>query len=270
MNMGSKDIFPLMRATICPAIPEDASGWQALRTQLWPDADSANEIAQYFAEDPKERGQALLARDPHNVICGFIELSVRRDWVEGSTTSPVAYVEGWFVHPHHRKKGIGKALLTAGEVWARDAGYREIASDTLIDNQDSITAHRACGYAEVERSVHFIKPLRLTLAEYLKTAPPADRFVWAVHQVYGPTNYCCPLHGTPLEIVDVFGTRVDISHIEAVVRATLENPHCIGNSYRFQADEWFDQPQKLPYCPVCETNYRAALAADREGSLIRH
>jgi aminoglycoside 6'-N-acetyltransferase I len=148
-----------MRALIRPAIAEDAAGWQQLRTLLWPDADSASEIAHYFAADTKERGQVLIAIDGHATICGFIELSLRRDWVEGSTTSPVAYVEGWFVHPDHRKQGIGKALLTAAETWARDAGYTEIASDTLIDNQDSIAAHRACGYAEVERSVHFIKSL---------------------------------------------------------------------------------------------------------------
>lgn len=148
-----------MRALIRPAIAEDAGGWQELRSHLWPDADSAGEIAQYFAAEPAERGQVFVAKDPHGKMCGFIELSVRRDWVEGSTTSPVAYVEGWLVHPDSRKKGIGKALLAAAETWARDAGYTEIASDTLIDNQDSIAAHQACGYTEVERTVHFIKTL---------------------------------------------------------------------------------------------------------------
>jgi aminoglycoside 6'-N-acetyltransferase I len=150
MNMGSEH-------TILPATTEDATAWQSLRTQLWPDSNSASEIAQYFAADPSTRGQVFVAKDGHEIICGFIELSVRRDWVEGSTTSPVAYVEGWFVHPDYRKQGIGKALLTAAESWARESGFREIASDTLIDNQDSISAHQACGYTEVERTVHFIK-----------------------------------------------------------------------------------------------------------------
>jgi aminoglycoside 6'-N-acetyltransferase I len=157
--MGSKNINRPFNGTVRPATTEDATGWQTLRTLLWPDADSASEIAQYFASAPTERGQVLVAKDGNDTICGFIELSVRRDWVEGSTTSPVAYVEGWFVHPDYRKQGIGKALLTAAETWARESGFTEIASDTLIDNQDGITAHRACGYAEVERSVHFIKTL---------------------------------------------------------------------------------------------------------------
>jgi aminoglycoside 6'-N-acetyltransferase I len=148
-----------MPATICPVDEHDAAGWHQLRAQLWPDADSAGEIAQYLAEAPLERGQVFVAKDDHGIICGFIELSVRRDWVEGSTASPVAYVEGWFVHTAYRKQGIGKALLTAAETWARESGFTEIASDTLIDNEASISAHRACGYAEVERTVHFIKTL---------------------------------------------------------------------------------------------------------------
>jgi aminoglycoside 6'-N-acetyltransferase I len=145
---------------IRPASTEDAAGWHNLRSLLWPDADSAKEIAQYFAANPNTRGQVFVAKNDRGTMCGFIELSVRRDWVEGSTSSPVAYVEGWFVHPDCRQRGIGKALLTAAEAWARDSGFTEIASDTLIDNEDSISAHRACGYTEVERAVHFIKTLK--------------------------------------------------------------------------------------------------------------
>jgi aminoglycoside 6'-N-acetyltransferase I len=151
---------------IYPATEEDAAGWQNLRSQLWPDADSAREIAQYFVADPKERGQVFVAKDSRGIICGFIKLSVRRDWVEGSTTSPVAYVEGWFVHPDYRKQGIGKALLTAAESWARDSGFTEIASDTLIEKEESISAHRACGCTEVERTVHFIKTPHLPNVRY--------------------------------------------------------------------------------------------------------
>lgn len=157
--MDSESTMHFLRATIRPAVPTDAAGWQNLRSQLWPDADSAREIAQYFAAIPKRRGQVLVATDDSGTVCGFIELSVRHDWVEGSTSSPVAYVEGWFVHPDYRKQGIGKALLAAAENWARESGFTEIASDTLVENQDSISAHRACGYVEVERTVHFIKPL---------------------------------------------------------------------------------------------------------------
>ncbi|QIF04841.1 aminoglycoside 6'-N-acetyltransferase [Roseimicrobium sp. ORNL1] len=260
--MDSENTIRLVRASIRPAAPKDAAGWQKLRSQLWPDADSAREISQYFAVDPKERGQVFVAKSSRGIICGFIELSVRRDWVEGSTTSPTAYVEGLFVDQAHRREGIGRALLTAAEAWARDAGFKEIASDTLIDNEDSISAHLACGYAEVERTVHFIKPLRLTLMEFLKTAPQDDRFVQAVHTVFGPTNYCCPAHGTPLEIVDIYQTCMDISPLLAVIRASEGNPHHIHIGYRFEAnDDCFRRPEKFPYCPVCEANYQAALAS---------
>jgi aminoglycoside 6'-N-acetyltransferase I len=159
--MGSRNTRHIIHTTIRPAVPDDATGWESLRAQLWPDVDSACDIAQYFAANPEKRDQLFLAQRPKGFICGFIELSIRRDWVEGSTSSSVAYVESWFVHPDHRKKGIGKALLVGAENWAREAGFTEMGSTTLIENEDSIAAHLSCGYTEVERAVHFIKSLEM-------------------------------------------------------------------------------------------------------------
>jgi aminoglycoside 6'-N-acetyltransferase I len=49
--------------------------------------------------------------------------------------------------------------VTAAEQWARDRGYREIASDAMIDNLISERAHLALGFKEVERAIHFRKDL---------------------------------------------------------------------------------------------------------------
>jgi aminoglycoside 6'-N-acetyltransferase I len=57
------------------------------------------------------------------------ELSIRRDHVEGTTSTPVPYLEGWFVAEHVRNRGIGRALLEFVEAWSRFHGYTEIASD---------------------------------------------------------------------------------------------------------------------------------------------
>ena len=91
-------------------------------------------------------------------LAGFVEAG-SRPYAEGCDTSPVGYVEAWYVDDDLRRQGYGRALLQAAEDWARSQGYREMASDALIDNETSHRAHEASGYREVERIVTFRKSL---------------------------------------------------------------------------------------------------------------
>ena len=43
---------------------------------------------------------------------GFAELSIR-NYAEDCTTNRVAYLEGWYVEPHARRRGVGRALVQA-------------------------------------------------------------------------------------------------------------------------------------------------------------
>jgi aminoglycoside 6'-N-acetyltransferase I len=90
---------------------------------------------------------------------GFAEVS-RRAYAEGCETSPVGFLEGWYVVPARRRQGVGRALVAAAEAWARGLGCREFASDTLADNASSTCAHRALGFEEVE----VLRCFRKTLA----------------------------------------------------------------------------------------------------------
>src|ERR1041385_977098 len=91
-------------------------------------------------------------------LAGFVEAG-SRPYADGCDTSPVGYVEAWYVDEDVRRQGYGRALLQAAEDWARAKGYREMASDALLDNEASHRAHEASGYAEVERIVTFRKDL---------------------------------------------------------------------------------------------------------------
>ncbi len=77
--------------------------------------------------------------------------SPRRNSRPGCKTERIGYLEAWYVDPDCRGHGVGRALVAAGEEWARAAGCREMASDTNPSYPVSPAAHAALGYKEVER-----------------------------------------------------------------------------------------------------------------------
>ncbi|MGO1073749.1 aminoglycoside 6'-N-acetyltransferase [Lysobacter sp. CA199] len=136
----------------------DLPAWARLRAQLWPEqelADLASELDDWF-EDAR---LAAFVAEAGDSLCGFAEASLRRDYVNGTESSPVAFLEGWYVSPARRGEGIGRALVAAVEAWGREQGCRELASDALLDNIDSHRAHAACGFEETERVVYFRRAL---------------------------------------------------------------------------------------------------------------
>jgi aminoglycoside 6'-N-acetyltransferase I len=91
----------------------------------------------------------LIARDDADPRpLGFAEVSLR-SYAEGCLTSPVGYLEGWYVAEHARRRGVGAALLAAGERWAASKGCSEFASDAELDNPTSLDAHAALGFEPV-------------------------------------------------------------------------------------------------------------------------
>lgn len=148
---------------IRPATKADAEAWLAMRAALWPDANVDElrlEVGRYFVA----RGEPLLPRcvfvaEDHGTIVGMLELSLR-PYADGCDSSPVPFVEAWYVAPDTRRSGVGGALVRAAEQWALEHGYAEMASDALLENIESEHAHKAVGFEEVERAIRFRKTLR--------------------------------------------------------------------------------------------------------------
>jgi aminoglycoside 6'-N-acetyltransferase I len=149
--------------TVRSATKADAETWLAMRMALWPDGgeeDLRLEVARYFVAHgaPLLPHQVFVAERGGNMV-GMLELSLR-PYADGCESSPVPFIEAWYVAPEARRGGVGGALVKAAEQWALDNGYSEIASDALLENTESERAHKALGFEEVERAIRFRKTLK--------------------------------------------------------------------------------------------------------------
>ena len=149
--MGDKNyIVEKPEASELPAVAE-------LAARMWD--HPAEELEAEFAvllDDPEA---ALFTAKHNDEIIAFAQCQLRHDYVEGTSTSPVGYLEGIYVDEAHRHRGVAAALLRACEAWAKEKGCAEFASDCELDNRDSLRFHLAVGFEEANRIICFTKRL---------------------------------------------------------------------------------------------------------------
>ena len=133
-----------------PALLTDRDQVVRMRTALWPDSTAA-EVDVLLADFA---GVLLVSEDEDGELIGYAEVGVR-PFADGCLTAPVAYLEGVWVGDDERRSGIGAALVAFAEVWAREQGLTEMASDCAIDNTASHAFHTALGFEEAGRMIAF-------------------------------------------------------------------------------------------------------------------
>lgn len=143
------------------AEPSHLPQWAEMRISLWTwdtvedDAEEAEKL--YLSGDPDRA--AFVALDVDGTLNGFAEAALRRDYVEGCDTTPVAFLEGVYVRPEWRKRGIARALSDTVGAWGRSRGATEYASNALLENTESHIFHAAIDFVETERVVFFKRAL---------------------------------------------------------------------------------------------------------------
>jgi len=146
-----------MEITIRRVTQEDKAEWLRMRKGVWPEAP--DDYLDYDMDDVlSSEKDAVFFAMVEEIPGGMIEAHLRES-AEGCFSSPVGYIEAWFVDENLRGTGIAGALTQAAEDWARENGCTDKASDTSLDNERSIRPHVKMGYYEVERLVHFVKKL---------------------------------------------------------------------------------------------------------------
>ena len=129
-----------------------------MAVQMW-DSHSVNELEADFIETLNNEQAAFFIKYVNEIPVGFAQCGLRTDYVEGTESSPVGYLEGIFVKKDYRKNGYAKELLCACEMWAKEMGCSEFASDCELDNTTSFKFHMAMGFDEANRIICFKKKL---------------------------------------------------------------------------------------------------------------
>ncbi len=138
----------------------DRSALASARADLWPEATREQHDAELseMLTHAANTSDILVAESGAEVV-GFVEVSLRSHADGCDPRQPVIFIEGWYVLPAFRRRGVGRALIAAAEDWGRARGCIEMASDTWIDHEVSQRAHEAIGFSVVDRCVHYKKTL---------------------------------------------------------------------------------------------------------------
>lgn len=140
------------------AEPQDLDTLTALALELWPEHEY-EELWDDLAAIMSGPGAAFFLLTKNEEAVGFAQCQLRHDYVEGTDSSPVGYLEGVYVRPEHRRKGGARELIEACERWAASWGCAEFASDCELTNQESLAFHLAAGFAEANRIICFTKKI---------------------------------------------------------------------------------------------------------------
>lgn len=137
---------------------KDAAVLAHLAAQLW-NGHSQAELERELERLTENPDAACFIRYVGEEAVGFAQCQLRRDYVEGTSSSPVGYLEGIFVREEYRRRGYARELLACCEIWAKEKHCTEFASDCDLDNESSLAFHLAMGFDVANRIICFRKSI---------------------------------------------------------------------------------------------------------------
>jgi aminoglycoside 6'-N-acetyltransferase I len=148
-----------MMVTVREMSAPDRDAWAMMRAALWPEesAQAHGEWIEVILRSKEAWG--FVAETPDGAPAGFAEVAIRK-YANGCESMPVPFLEGIWVRDDLRRQGIGKALISHLAAFLAARGFRELGSDSQIENRAAHASHRGWGFSETERVVYFRKSLR--------------------------------------------------------------------------------------------------------------
>ena len=87
----------------------------------------------------------LVAEDDRGNSLGFVHVHTARDFFTGETHGHVSDVVVAF---GAEGRGVGRALMSAGEAWSRDRGHRLLTLNVFGGNSRARRLYESLGYSE--------------------------------------------------------------------------------------------------------------------------
>ena len=147
-----------MKMDIRVATLEDVQIVAKLAIQMWKSHTIGELAREFYDYISKEKGRVFIAVADAGAV-GFAQCGLRHDYVEGTASSPVGYLEGISIKAEYRKRGLARGLLETCQKWAKEQGCTEFASDCELDNENSRKFHLKMGFVEANRIICFTKKL---------------------------------------------------------------------------------------------------------------
>lgn len=149
-----------MSVTIRRVSEEDFSAWMSMRDALYSGLDPVfhQKEMQLYSKSPDKQSYVAVLEEESTPI-GFIEVSLR-NIVDGCESSPVGYVEGFYILPDYRGLGVARKLFTQAEKWFVEQGCTEVGTDAELENSEAQRFHEHLGFQETYRIVEYKKKLK--------------------------------------------------------------------------------------------------------------
>ena len=125
--------------------------------EVW--GGNEEELREDFEQLLNSEKELVAVAEYFGKVVGFANIRLRSEYVAGTKSSPVAYLEGIAVSEGFREKGIAKKLFEFCADWAKKKGCTEFASDCELDNVQSLQFHLNVGFEEANRIICFTKKL---------------------------------------------------------------------------------------------------------------
>ena len=141
--------------SIRPARSDDAAALADLSTQLGYPAAASTLSQRLMRVRDEGVGEVYVATDVHGKVLGWTHVVPRLHLEE----SPFAELAGLVVGDGARGAGVGAALLSAAEQWAREHGFAHFRVRSNVVRERAHRFYLREGYVERKRQVVFDKTL---------------------------------------------------------------------------------------------------------------